>query len=130
MDVFWAAPPVSRNLTAATLITSVLVHSGIVSGQYVVFYLPWIFKFPPEAWRILTPFLITGPQLGILFDTYFLYTYGSSLEKESPRFSKPGDFFTYIVFVGLAILLPQVRLQYSISSGAIRMNVSEQSKAT
>lgn len=32
-----------------------------------------------------------------------MYTYSSALEKGSPIFSKPGDFFTYIIFVGTII---------------------------
>lgn len=34
-----------------------------------------------------------------------VWTYSSGLEKESSRFSQPGDFFTYIVFLGLVILV-------------------------
>ena len=95
MDVFWAAPPVSRydeidldsyiayseglllmlmirTLTAATLVTSLLVYGTLLNGQYVIFYLPWVFmKFPPQLWRIVTSFWLTGPGLGILFDPYF-----------------------------------------------------------
>lgn len=75
-----------RTLTAATLATSLLVHGQLLSGQRVVFYLPWIFKFPPELWRVVSAFLVTGPGLGIIFDTYFcifsilsLYSYHSKL---------------------------------------------------
>ncbi len=31
--------------------------------------------------------------------------YSSALEKESSRFSQPGDFFTYIIFLGLFIVV-------------------------
>lgn len=31
--------------------------------------------------------------------------YGSSLETESPRFGRPGDFFTYIAFIELVIVV-------------------------
>jgi hypothetical protein len=34
-----------------------------------------------------------------------VYTYGSKLETASPRFTQPGDFFTYIVFVCTVILV-------------------------
>ncbi|KAL3423978.1 der1-like family protein [Phlyctema vagabunda] len=104
VDVFFAAPPVSRTLAAATLTLSILVYSKILPGQYVIFYLPYLAKLPPQLWRIFTSFLITGPDLGILFDTYFLYTHGSKLETASPRFSQPGDFFVYLVFVCVTIL--------------------------
>ena len=59
-------------MTALTLATSLLVHGHILSGSRVVFYLPWIFKFPlPEVWRFFTSFWVTGGGLSILFDTYF-----------------------------------------------------------
>ncbi|MCJ1361516.1 hypothetical protein MMC16_000616 [Acarospora aff. strigata] len=105
MEVFWAAPPVTRTLTAATLATSCLVHSQLLAGRRVIFYLPWVLKFPPELWRVVSAFLITGPGLGIILDTYFLYTYGSSLETECTRFSQPGSFFVYIIFVSAVILV-------------------------
>jgi len=104
MDVFWAAPPISRTLAAGAFTLSVLVYTKILPIYYVVFYLPAIFQLPPQLWRIFTSFLMTGPDLGILFDTYFLYTYGSQLETASPKFSQPGDFFTYVIFVCLTIL--------------------------
>ena len=34
-----------------------------------------------------------------------MWTYGSGLELNSPRFTQPGDFFTYVAFVGLVILV-------------------------
>ncbi|SLM38995.1 Peptidase S54, rhomboid domain [Lasallia pustulata] len=106
MDVFWAAPPVSRTLTAATLITSLLVYGRFLNMSVVIFHLPWVFmKWPPQLWRIITSFWLTGPEWSILFDTYFLYTYGSALERDSPRFAQPEDFFVYIFFLGLVILL-------------------------
>ncbi|TKA77237.1 hypothetical protein B0A49_00778 [Cryomyces minteri] len=105
MDIFWAAPPVSRTLTAAVVLTSAAVYGGLLSGMRVVFYRPWILTLFPQLWRLVTPFLLTGPKLGMILDPYFLYTYGSSLETESARFTQPGDFFVYLVFVCSTILL-------------------------
>ena len=34
-----------------------------------------------------------------------VWTYSSGLEKDSTRFSQPGDFLTYIVFLGAFILV-------------------------
>jgi hypothetical protein len=34
-----------------------------------------------------------------------VYTYGSTLETGSPRFSSPGDFFTYVLFVAFVIMV-------------------------
>ena len=38
-------------------------------------------------------------------NTYSVWNYGCALETESPRFTIPGEFFTYIVFVGSMILV-------------------------
>ncbi|PGH11371.1 hypothetical protein AJ80_07162 [Polytolypa hystricis UAMH7299] len=104
MDVFWSAPPVSRTLTAATFVQSALVLSGSLDYSRIFFHMPWIFTIPPQIWRFVTPFLQTGPGLSFIFDLYFMYTYGSGLEQGSPRFTVPGDFFTYVVFVASVIM--------------------------
>ncbi|KGY14902.1 hypothetical protein PABG_12177 [Paracoccidioides brasiliensis Pb03] len=105
MDVFWAAPPVTRAITTAAFIESLLVYGGFITPFSIVFHTPFIFKTLPEVWRLVTPFLLTGPGLEFVFDLYLLYRYGSGLERDSPRFSLPGDFFTYVVFVSTVIML-------------------------
>ncbi|KAF7170431.1 hypothetical protein CNMCM5623_002888 [Aspergillus felis] len=110
MDRFWSAPPVTRTLTALTFAQSALVYGGLLSGYYVVFIPRLIFRLPPQLWRLFSPFLLTGSGLSFIFDLYFMYTYGSALETGSPRFSSPGDFFTYVLFVAFVIMtttLPQ-----------------------
>lgn len=106
-DVFWSWPPVTRTLTAATLVTSVLVHTELIPAYYVLYIPKLLFRMPPklpEIWRLLTPFLITGPKFGILMDPYFLFTYGSGLERDSPRFTEIGSFFVYVAFVMAVIV--------------------------
>lgn len=77
-----------------------------MSYYYILFYPALLYKkFPPQIWRLVTSFWLTGPQLSILFDPYFLWTYGSALETESPRFSRKGDFFFYVAFIHLAVLV-------------------------
>ncbi|KAK2765913.1 hypothetical protein FQN54_007428 [Arachnomyces sp. PD_36] len=105
MDAFWAAPPVTRTLTLATGVLSALVHGKLLPGYWVIFYLPRIFKLPPELWRIPSSFLLTGGGFSLIMDLYFMYTYGSKLETQSARFSAPGDFFTYLIFVATTIML-------------------------
>ncbi|KAL2013470.1 hypothetical protein VTN00DRAFT_995 [Thermoascus crustaceus] len=105
MDAFWSAPPVSRTLTALTFLQSALVYGGLLDGYLTLFLPKRIFRFPPEIWRLFSPFLLTGSGLSFFFDLYFMFTYGSSLESGSPRFSIPSDFFTYVIFVGVVILL-------------------------
>lgn len=86
--------------------TSALVYAGLLSPRYILFVAPWVYKkFPPEIWRLATSFWLTGPQLGMVFDPFLLWTYGSNLERDSPRFSRKGDFFVYVVFVHLLILV-------------------------
>jgi Derlin-2/3 len=86
--------------------TSVAVYGGLLPGQYIIFYGPWIYgKFPPQIWRLVTSFLLTGPQLGMIFDPFMLWNYGSGLEKDSPRFTRKGDFFVFVAFVALVILV-------------------------
>ncbi|KAJ5216506.1 uncharacterized protein N7498_002913 [Penicillium cinerascens] len=105
MDVFWEAPPVSRTITALALVESLLYYSETLSFYNVVFLRGKLFKALPEVWRLVTPFLLTGWSFDFLFDLYFMYHYGSSLEIGSPRFSQPGDFFVYLIFVACTILV-------------------------
>lgn len=77
----------------------------MLSAMRVLFLPELLVKLPPEVWRPFTSFLLTGPRLDFLFDLYFMFTYSSSLETGSSRFSSPGDFFTYLFFVATIILL-------------------------
>ncbi|EMC97323.1 hypothetical protein BAUCODRAFT_147423 [Baudoinia panamericana UAMH 10762] len=106
-DMFWAAPPVSRTITAAAVLLSVPTWLGLIQPAYVVFLRDRVFTLVriPQIWRVVTAFILTGPKLGMILDPYFLYTYGSALETESAKLSQPGDFFVYLVFVAAVILL-------------------------
>ncbi|KAK3070819.1 hypothetical protein LTR53_009771 [Teratosphaeriaceae sp. CCFEE 6253] len=106
-DMFFAAPPVARTITAAAVLLSVPTWMGLIDPYYVVFIRHKILTFTslPQIWRLVTPFILTGPKLGLILDPYFLYTYGSQLETEAARFTQPGDFFMYLVFVATVILL-------------------------
>lgn len=88
MDVFWAAPPVIRyahlirrpqalitdlsfrTLTALTLVQSALMHSGLVSLYWAPFMPSMVFSWRPQIYRLVTPFLLTAPNLGFIFDLY------------------------------------------------------------
>jgi hypothetical protein len=63
-----------RTLVAATFVESVLCHSGALSAVRVIFYGKWLFKIPPDIWRLLTPFMLTSGGLGFIFDLYFCGT--------------------------------------------------------
>jgi len=131
MDVFWTLPPVSRTITAAAVVVSALGYGGVISLRQYIFanYFVFTTKMFPQLWRVFTAFLITKPKFAILLDPYFLYQYGSSIERESSRFSRPGDFFVYTMFVGSVIVataggllngytfLPALSLAYAYTFG-------------
>lgn len=83
------------------------MHSHFLDPIYVAFFSQTIFTVRqiPQIWRLVTSFLVTGPKFGLLMDPYFLFTYGSGLEQGSPRFTEPGSFFIYNVFVMSVILV-------------------------
>lgn len=87
---------------------------GLIEPYLVVFIRQHVFTITkvPQLWRLVTGFILTGPKLGMILDPYFLYTYGSALETEAARFSQPGDFFVYLIFVALVILVSGCGLSY------------------
>ena len=85
---------------------------GLIDPYYVVFLRYKVFALVPQLWRIVTPFILTGPKLGLLMDPYFLYTYGSQLETGAARFTQPGDFFVYLAFVCSIILVSLDHIHY------------------
>ncbi|KAI9672219.1 MAG: centromere/microtubule-binding protein cbf5 [Alyxoria varia] len=125
MDAFYAAPPIIRTFTAGVVATSCIVYGYPPAFRYVFF--DWYRSFlrlPPEIWRPFTSFLVSGAKLQMILDPYFLYMYGSQLER-SPRFSRTGDFFWYIVFNMLSIvalaggLLGEIRFNEALTMAFI-----------
>jgi Derlin-2/3 len=68
-----------RTMATATFIVSVGIYTGLFPYKWFFFHPSLLWKIPPEIWRLATSFMITGPQLSVLFDTYFgaLYLVGS-----------------------------------------------------
>ncbi|KFY21564.1 hypothetical protein V493_07301 [Pseudogymnoascus sp. VKM F-4281 (FW-2241)] len=106
VDMFFAAPPLTRSLTALTFGLSISYYAGFIPGLagWMYFHYTYFLKFPPQLWRIATCFMLTGPRFGILMDPYYMYIYGNKCETGSSKFTKPGDFFFYLVFVCLGLL--------------------------
>jgi len=78
----------------------------MVPYSLVAWYRPSVFwKLPPQLWRIATCMMITGPQLSILFDTYFLYMYLSQMDLGHPRFPRREDLVWYLIFVTSVIIV-------------------------
>lgn len=96
-----------RTITALAVVVSAAGYGGLISLSQYVFFKPYVFttKIVPQLWRPFTAFLITKPKFAILLDPYFCYQYGSGLERESSRFSQPGDFFVYTAFCASVIVV-------------------------
>ncbi|TQS33105.1 hypothetical protein Golomagni_06561 [Golovinomyces magnicellulatus] len=105
LNGFWRLPPISRNVATFTFLLSLGFWSGLVDGSSFFYYPPAVWKFPPQLWRLFTGFCITGKDLSIIFDTYFLYSYMSQLETGHPRTAKTEDMLWYLTFVGGTILV-------------------------
>ncbi|KAH6892197.1 Der1-like family-domain-containing protein [Thelonectria olida] len=104
LDGFWQLPAISRTLTAATVTLSLGVHLGFIPVGLFVHHPSYLWSIPPQIWRPVTSFLITGGGLGLLFDSYFLYHYLSQLELSHPRFPRKADLLWYLIFVSGTIL--------------------------
>ncbi|KAL2021502.1 hypothetical protein VTK56DRAFT_7135 [Thermocarpiscus australiensis] len=105
MDAYWAAPPMARTLATAILATSVAAHFGFLPYAWLYFTEDRLFRLPPEIWRLVTSFLLSGPQLGIVMDPYFAYQYLSQLEMTNPKFARKEDVLWYLITVGGFIIL-------------------------
>ncbi|TRX88035.1 hypothetical protein FHL15_011090 [Xylaria flabelliformis] len=82
--LYFSTPPVARTVATVVFLASVAVYTAIH--------------------RFATSFLITSKDLGVLFDTYFVYTYLSQIERNNAKFSKKEDLIWYLMFVGGVII--------------------------
>ena len=101
-----------RTVTAATVLISIPGYVLGVPDLYSMLFLPYrvfTLREVPQIWRLVTNFFITGPKLGMILDPYFLFNYCSNLETTAARFPQAGDFFVYLVFNCIIIL---VRLNF------------------
>ncbi|CAN8096101.1 unnamed protein product [Discula destructiva] len=105
MEAYWRAPPLARTFTTAVLATSIAGHFGFLPIGWLYFHYLEVFKLPPEIWRFVTSFLLTGPKLGIVMDTYFIFQYLSQLETTHPKFNRKEDLLWYLIFCGSVIVI-------------------------
>ena len=86
-------------------VSSVAVYTGVIPGAW--FYFDWhlLVQLPPGLFRLVTSFLLTGPQISVLFDTYFVSTYMSQLERGNSKFSRREDLVWYLMVVGALIIV-------------------------
>ncbi|KAL7625230.1 hypothetical protein AAE478_004445 [Parahypoxylon ruwenzoriense] len=102
--VYMSTPPIARTVATAVFLCSVGVFTGMLSSYPFFFHYSLLFKFPPAVYRLVTSFLLTGDGLSVLFDTYFVFTYLSQLEKNSSKFPKKEDLIWYLMFTGSVII--------------------------
>lgn len=81
------------------------VYMEFIPFAWFFFHSSLIWQFPPQLWRLVTAFWITSPKLGILFDTFFLYSNMSRLERGHPRFPRKEDLVWYLMFICGTILV-------------------------
>ncbi|KAI1367481.1 Der1-like family protein [Xylaria arbuscula] len=104
-SLYFSTPPVARTVATAVFISSVGVYTGMLDMYGFFFHYSMLLKFPPSIHRLVTSFLITSKDLGVLFDTYFVYNYLSQLERSNPKFTKKEDLIWYLMFISSVIIL-------------------------
>ena len=77
-------------------VESALVYSGSINFHYIPYANPFIFKFPPEVWRLLTPFLLTGPGISFVIDLYFSESWPRSSCPSADRNSEDVQYWSGI----------------------------------
>ncbi|KAK3946072.1 Der1-like family-domain-containing protein [Diplogelasinospora grovesii] len=105
MDAYWQAPPLARTLATAILVTSLGAHFYLIPYEWLYFSEDKLWRLPPQVWRLVTSFLLSSPQLGIILDPYFAYQYLSQLEMSNPKFNRKEDLVWYLVTVGGMIVV-------------------------
>ncbi|KAF9360573.1 Derlin 1 [Mortierella sp. AD094] len=99
LAAYRSVPIVTRSLLTATILISVGVALKFV--PFYLIYLDWsqiIYRL--HIHRLFTPFFITGLSFNMLFDLYFLFTYGSQLEA-STFAGRSADFAWFIIFTSI-----------------------------
>ncbi|KAK4203262.1 Der1-like family-domain-containing protein [Triangularia verruculosa] len=106
MDAWRQLQPMARTFAAAIFVTSIGAHVfGVIPYAWLYFDPSVaIFKIPPQIWRFVSNFLLSGPQLSIVFDPYFVYQYLSQVEAGNPKFQRKEDVLWYLITVGGTIL--------------------------
>ncbi|KAI0166908.1 Der1-like family-domain-containing protein [Hypoxylon sp. FL1284] len=103
-SVYMNTPPIARTVATAVFACSVGVFTGMISSSPFFFHYSLLFKFPPALYRLVTSFMITGPDFGVLLDTYFIFTYLSQLEMGNSKFPRKEDLIWYLMFVSCVIV--------------------------
>ncbi|KAG0305133.1 Derlin 1 [Dissophora globulifera] len=96
LAAYKSVPIVTRSLLTATVVLSVSAAMQLLSPYLIM--LDWpsiIYKF--QIHRLLTSCFLTGLGFNMLFDLYFLFTYGVQLESTTYA-GRSADFAWFIIF--------------------------------
>ncbi|KAG0341815.1 Derlin 1 [Podila humilis] len=94
-----SVPIVTRTLLTSTILISLGAAVKAISYSSVALHWPSIiYRF--HIHRLFTPFFLTAVNFNMLFDLYFMFTYGSQLEKDTFA-GRSADFAWYIIFTCL-----------------------------
>lgn len=105
MAMYWQTPPIARSIATAIFVVSVGIHTGMISYVWFYYQHALLFQIPPQIWRLATTWLLSGGNISIILDPYFVYMYLSQMETSSPRFTKKEDVVWYLMFVGTLIII-------------------------
>jgi Derlin-2/3 len=61
----------NRTIAAAALAESLAVHIFGMPYTWVLFHPSFLWKIPPDLWRLVSSFILTTPGLGLILDPYF-----------------------------------------------------------
>ncbi|KAF9188150.1 hypothetical protein BGZ51_000711 [Haplosporangium sp. Z 767] len=121
LAAYKSVPIVTRSMLTATILLSLGVTIHFIPYQLIL--LDWysiVYRF--QIYRLLTPFFVTSVSFNMLFDLYFLYTYGSQLER-STFAGRSADFAWFVLFSSItsaAQYFPWVLIAYNfVLTGAI-----------
>ncbi|KAG0029743.1 Derlin 1 [Podila clonocystis] len=113
---FKSIPIVTRTLLTATILISLGIAVNAISYYSVMLnFKAVVYRF--HIHRLFTPFFVTGVNFSMLFDLYFLFTYGSQLE-QSTFAGRSADFAWFVIFTCLssAVAASYIGLPYLFQS--------------
>ncbi|KAI7825744.1 Der1-like family-domain-containing protein [Gamsiella multidivaricata] len=99
LAAYRSVPVVTRTMLTATILISVGVALKFIPFGLV--YLDWsliVYKF--QIHRLFTSCFISGLNFNMLFDLYFMYTYGSQLETTTFA-GRTADYAWFVIFTSL-----------------------------
>jgi Derlin-2/3 len=98
--------PFHRTLATAIVFVSFSVYfTGFPGYQHIYFTPGLLLRFPPQIWRLVTSFLLSGPKIGLIIHPMWAYQNLSQLETGHPKFPRKEDVLYYLMTVGSFIIV-------------------------